>query len=326
MEKKLAIIIPAYKPEFLEKALVSIDNQTNKNFQVYIGNDGSPHDLYAICRPFIEKNGWKYHAFENNLGGENLVAHWNRCVALSMEEWIWLFSDDDEMAPDCVEAFFKALKMNLKTHVYRFNFSIINQNSSLIQTNKESSSELYAYTFGKLRFERTLFSSAVEYIFSRGAFNRERGFVNFPAAWCSDDASWIAFTSQLPIRQISGGMVFWRISEVNISGGTNAYRKDKVQAAITYIRWFNDRFPDTSTTTLFGEQIIWLRLQLEQNKMRLSLSEVLNVILHLQPKRESNVIRTFNELFLRNTIIQNDNTKQKAFRFIRILSRMLGKY
>ena len=37
--KKLAIIIPAYKPRFLQETLDSIAKQNNHEFTVYIGDD-----------------------------------------------------------------------------------------------------------------------------------------------------------------------------------------------------------------------------------------------------------------------------------------------
>lgn len=40
--KKLAIIIPAYKPRFLQETLDSIAKQNNHEFTVYIGDDASP--------------------------------------------------------------------------------------------------------------------------------------------------------------------------------------------------------------------------------------------------------------------------------------------
>lgn len=43
--KKLAIIIPAYKPRFLRETLDSIAKQNNHDFTVYIGDDASPYQL-----------------------------------------------------------------------------------------------------------------------------------------------------------------------------------------------------------------------------------------------------------------------------------------
>ena len=45
MEKKLAIIIPAYKARFLRETLDSILKQNSSEFIVYVGDDASPEFL-----------------------------------------------------------------------------------------------------------------------------------------------------------------------------------------------------------------------------------------------------------------------------------------
>ena len=42
MENKIAVIIPAYKDTYLLNTLISINNQTDKKFNLYICNDSSP--------------------------------------------------------------------------------------------------------------------------------------------------------------------------------------------------------------------------------------------------------------------------------------------
>ena len=53
--KKLAIIIPAYKPRFLQETLDSIAKQNNHEFTVYIGDDASPYPLETIVDRYKNK-------------------------------------------------------------------------------------------------------------------------------------------------------------------------------------------------------------------------------------------------------------------------------
>ena len=104
---RLAIIIPVYKPDFLEEALECLAAQTCKDFTVYVGDDCSPHPLSEIVMPFKEKMNLHYTRFDSNLGAKDLIGQWERCVALAQdEEWLWLFSDDDQMDNNCVESFY----------------------------------------------------------------------------------------------------------------------------------------------------------------------------------------------------------------------------
>lgn len=102
--KKLAIVIPAYKGRFLKETLDSIAVQAHKDeFVLYIGDDASPERLDKIVESYQNKVNLVYHRFSENMGGKDLVAHWERCIQLSAEPFIWLFSDDDLMPADGVE-------------------------------------------------------------------------------------------------------------------------------------------------------------------------------------------------------------------------------
>ena len=120
-QAKLAIVIPAYKGEFLAKTLSSLANQTNMNFNVYVGDDCSPFDLSRIVNQFKDKLSIHYVRFSENMGKANLIAQWNRCLGLLQgEEYFCFFSDDDLMEPGCVEAFYQALNTHPLSDVYHF--------------------------------------------------------------------------------------------------------------------------------------------------------------------------------------------------------------
>ena len=323
----LAIVVPAYKTEFLKQALISIENQTSKHFQVYIFDDNSPANIQNIAEPFAEKLGWKFHRFENNLGAKNLAAHWNRCIAQTREPWIWLFSDDDLMSENCVANWMNTINLHPESTVFKFPLQIINAENEVIEGNQPLSEQLTGFEFGKLRFNRQLFSSAVEFIFSRKAFERETGFVSFPSGWCSDDASWIAFTGSNPIQSINKGLISWRISEVNISSQRGDFTKIKLESSVQFMAWFNHRFQDQITPTFFAEQIIWLRLQMVHLDYQPAFWEVVNILNKLKIPFSSFWIRGFQDLYCLSfvywkRVIKNENPH--GFRYL--LHLLLPKF
>ena len=111
MRDTLAIIIPAYKPDYLAETLESLTKQTNKDFKVYIGDDASPFSLEDIVGQFSDKLNIVYKKFDNNVGGYSLTKQWERCIEMSNEKWIWLFSDDDNIAPTAVESYIPKEKL-----------------------------------------------------------------------------------------------------------------------------------------------------------------------------------------------------------------------
>ena len=235
---KLAIVIPAYKALFLNKTLESISQQTDKRFKVYIGDDCSPENISNIVKNFSDKIDLCYKRFNNNLGYKSLVHHWNRCIEMCFEQWIWIFCDDDIMEPECVESFHKSADYFVeKYQVYRFNTSIIDAKGEVTKINPPHPLIEKSNAFAYHRLARHRFSYVSEYIFSRKVFVKTGGMIDFPLAWCSDDASWITFSQNNGIYTISGPMVRWRSSNLNITKSGSKYQKEKFISSLKYLDW-----------------------------------------------------------------------------------------
>jgi GT2 family glycosyltransferase len=245
---KLAIVIPAFKPNFLQQSLESIVNQTNTDFVVYIGDDNSPFDLLKIIRPFNNKMEINYYRFEANLGSVDLVSQWNRCIELTNdEEWIWLFSDDDIMQSNCIDKFFEILrKTNNFFDIYRFNTKRIDHLDFDLKIETKNPIIESSTSFLIRKLKRQTNSYAVEFIFRKSSFIRLNGFVKFPAAWASDDATWALIGKDKGIYTIPDSHVLWRISDQNISNKQDFNIScQKLEAVIQYINWCKKNFKNS---------------------------------------------------------------------------------
>lgn len=242
MNNKLAIIIPAYKYQFLSQSLESIANQTCKNFNLYIGDDASPDDIGSIIEPFKKLMTIVYKKFEQNLGSVSLIRQWSRCIELSEnEEFIWLFSDDDIMPYDAVERFYNELGNSEYYDLYRFNLQFINEKSEVIRDVTAHPRIESGQEFLKRRLTFSTLSSACEYIFSRKIYKQNNGFVEFPLAWCSDDATWSVFARGKGILTITGNPVSMRMSGLNISSEIIS-NKLKFFAVVSFVKWIHQNF------------------------------------------------------------------------------------
>lgn len=57
MDDLISIVIPVYKvEEYLEKCINSVVNQTYKNLEVILVDDGSPDNCGSICDNFTKKD------------------------------------------------------------------------------------------------------------------------------------------------------------------------------------------------------------------------------------------------------------------------------
>lgn len=174
----MAIVIPAYKGRFLKETLDSIAVQAHKDeFVLYIGDDASPERLDKIVESYQNKVNLVYHRFSENMGGKDLVAHWERCIQLSAEPFIWLFSDDDLMPADGVERVMEVLSRphHQRGYFFRFPLAVIDGENKRIRANRpleEGSVSCYRLLLDKLQGK--IDSAAVEYVFSRGRYGSRR--------------------------------------------------------------------------------------------------------------------------------------------------------
>mgnify|MGYP001403067653 CR=1 FL=1 len=241
MNEPLAIIIPAYKSAYLREALSSLAGQTDRSSRVYIGDDASPENLRAVVDAFAGRMDLRYTRFDDNAGGRSLVEQWNRCVRLSSEPWVWLFSDDDTADPGCVAAWRNAATGGI-SDVFRFNTRTIDGSGAITRENPAHPAHESGFDFAVQRMSGGRLSYGCEYIFARAAFDFNGGFVDYPLAWCSDDASWIAFSRRGGIATIEGPRVNWRYSGDNLSSVSPATRAAKREALLRHAEWLRREF------------------------------------------------------------------------------------
>lgn len=245
--KKLAIVIPAYKTTFFERAVASFAAQTCKDFTLYVGNDCSSEELGAICEKYSSQIDIVYHRFDTNLGGKDLVGQWERCIGMTQgEPWIWIFSDDDMVGERCVELFLA--NASVDHDLYHFNVRRVNEQDKVI-CEKNHFPQVWAAKdmfWAKQRDQIDCF--VVEYIFSRRVYEQTGGFQRFPMAWGSDIATWIKFAGDKGIRTVDGDFVYWRKSNENITPSKSrdmAVKKIKIET--DYYLWVNSYFKGSMT-------------------------------------------------------------------------------
>lgn len=247
--KSIAIIIPAYKPDFLRETLDSIARQSSSDFTVYIGDDASPYGIKEIVTDYESRLDIHYFRFPDNLGGSDLVGQWQRCIDLAAgEEWIWLFSDDDLMQPNCVESFLSTIKEGFD--VVHFPLEIIDSQGESVRRCPSFAPILPASDFYSLLYRHQIDARMPEFVF-RASELEKNGLVNFDLAWRSDNATVMLNSRNGGILSIEGNdcSVLWRTSENNISA-VNDLRERKNFATIDFFNWVYDFFDGKSPIPL----------------------------------------------------------------------------
>lgn len=216
----IAIVIPYYNYLFFEETLQSLVDQTDKRFNVYIGDDCSPSDPSALIAKFKSLLSITYFRYDNNLGSISLSEQWNRCVSLIKDEsWILVLGDDDKLGKNIVENFYHNFNeiINSGVSLVRFSTTLIDQNNNSISNNYTHEKFELAKDSLIKKFKNESRSSLTEYIFSKKAFDKFK-FKHYPLAWHSDDRAWIDFSEKKPIYTINNSTTYIRFSEHSISG------------------------------------------------------------------------------------------------------------
>ena len=108
MEQPLiSVIVPVYKVEpYLDKCISSIVNQTYKNLEIILANDGSPDNCPAMCDAWAEKDS-RIRVIHKTNGG--LSDARNTGMAVATGELMTFVDSDDWIAPDMYEHLYQRL-------------------------------------------------------------------------------------------------------------------------------------------------------------------------------------------------------------------------
>lgn len=242
----LTIVIPMYRQLYIEELLSDLSIQSDHNFNLIISSDGPIEDFTHRVKALIHV--LKATVIENIdiLGREDPSLSWERAVSQAPVGWIWLLGDDDRIESGCVEAFNKLSPGTLSNvHVCRFPVAILAQDGTKISKSAAVSRNIEPRYFLKSRLLGHELSFASEYVFQKERLEEIGGFVHFPFAWCSDDATWLQLSYPNGIFQLAGdaARVYWRDSSANTSSKVRQSPLIFASAEQSFINWaINESF------------------------------------------------------------------------------------
>ena len=94
---KVSVLVSAYNHEaYIEACLLSILNQTYKNIELIVIDDGSRDNTFAVVRKLAAQYGF-YAEQQKNMG---LTPTLNKALAMATGKYVCQFGSDDIMLPD----------------------------------------------------------------------------------------------------------------------------------------------------------------------------------------------------------------------------------
>jgi len=242
----VSFILPAYKRRFLKAAIESILSQTFRDFELVVVDDASPENLKEIVDEFHDSR-LSYFRNDANIGGKNLVAAWNVAMEHAKGEWCVLASDDDVYSPRFLEVMLGLLEKHQKCDLAHARIGYVDAEGRFLRPGEQriefETQVQFVYSKGVARFSQC----APDFIFRRSALVEAGGFVEFPLAWFSDDATWMKLAKN-GVCCSSEMLFFCRLSGESITTKPG-YLEKKIEAAEMFRDWFRAFAPSLSPQT-----------------------------------------------------------------------------
>src|SRR5699024_3815218 len=133
MSEKVTVIVPVYNVEdYLEKCIDSLLNQTYKNLEIILVNDGSTDDSANICDRYSHQDE-RVKVFHRNNGG--LSDARNAGLKNVTGDYITFIDSDDYAETILIEEALKAIKKyNSEVVIYGYYTDIVNAEDELIES------------------------------------------------------------------------------------------------------------------------------------------------------------------------------------------------
>ena len=243
----VSFIMPAWKRSFLRQAIESILSQDYADFELVVVDDASPENLEEVVREFNDSR-IIYKRNKENIGGQDLVAAWNHAMEYARGEFCVLASDDDEYAPGYLTEMMRLAEKYRDVDVFHCRLAYIDSASKQSGVSEIRNEYESGFEFLYNRAARRMKQCAPEFMFRTEALRRIGGFVSFPRAWFSDDATWISLAKEHGVAYSSQVLFSWRSSGENISTLFSDVA-EKLKAGEMYLEWLKSYINDFSTVS-----------------------------------------------------------------------------
>ena len=232
-----SFIMPAYKAKFLYQVIESILNQSYRHLELIVVNDASPEKLKEIVDQFSD-NRIKYIENEKNIGGIDLVANWNHCINYANNDYIILATDDDSFEPDFLYEAVKLIKKYPNINLIRSGVKKFSNNNKIVDIEFPLKEFMTSREFTLCWAKDHMISCVSNYIFKRKKIIEIGGFISFPLAHFSDDATALAIAEN-GVANIPKNCMNFRVSEINLSNNED-YRIaiKQIKATDEFMSWF----------------------------------------------------------------------------------------
>lgn len=185
MEELISVVVPVYKVEsYLDQCISSIVNQTYRNIEIILVDDGSPDQCPYICDEWRKKDNRITVIHQKNSGGGQAR---NRALDIANGEFIVFVDSDDYIAPTMFEFLYS--QFNKDVDIVECNYCEVQDENAVF------SSEHDAFKSQIFTAEEAMLENIKDHIFRQLIWNKMYRKsviknVRFPIGKKIDDEFW----------------------------------------------------------------------------------------------------------------------------------------
>jgi len=183
MEPLISVIIPVYKAEaYLDKCMDSVLNQTYRNLEIILVDDGSPDQSGAVCDRYAEKDPRVCVIHKKNGGAADARNHG---LDKARGDYVAFVDSDDWIELNMYEQLLEQLQENNVKLCVCGRFDVINGEKVAGLGPKSNGRITEKEAFRKLLVEKELDSSPCDKLYDKSIFAELR----FPVGVINEDAA-----------------------------------------------------------------------------------------------------------------------------------------
>ncbi len=234
----------AHRSRYIRESIDSILAQRFDDFELLVVDDVSPDGLDSIVAEYDDARV-SYHQVEKDLGNYDLVGKWNKSIEFAKGDYVILATDDDLYEPTLLSSFAPLIEKYPDVDLFRARILTIDANGTITSIDKCYKEYLSSVEF-RYHMMHGMRGGIPQYIFKRKALVDKGGFVNFPKAWASDDATALMMSDKGVVTS-QEHLVRFRYSGINISSDRKQGLK-KFKARLLFSKWLQNHPVEVEAT------------------------------------------------------------------------------
>ena len=217
---RICIYIPITKIDFLDETFSSVINQTRHDYDVLV-MDNTINGHGVVKEKYEQYFGHlpsaSMIATPHHLGDGDPTQSWNYGLSHIHADYFTLLGDDDALAPNYLEEMLNLMASHPAAPIYRCQVHMINEKG---QITKYGQSVPETITWDKYIYDRKTYKftqSTSEFCICTESINKIGGYLSYPYAICSDEATYITLMLSGEMVSTNKTYAYWRRHGNNLS-------------------------------------------------------------------------------------------------------------